>query len=55
MRKRPAAEVRAGGRLPAAAQPDREVRIHLNQYRDDVARMKAGNAGHPPFRNESDV
>ena len=55
VRKRPVAEVVAGGRLPGDAQPAREMRIHLNQYRDDVARMKAANVDSPPFGNDRDV
>jgi SAM-dependent methyltransferase len=52
IRKRPASEVEARGRLPGTEQPDRLTRIHLNQYKDDQARMKAGNAGAPPFTND---
>jgi hypothetical protein len=55
VRKRLAAEVRSGGRLPGTAQPGPEMRVHLNQYRDDIARMKAANAAEPPFRNDADV
>jgi len=55
VRKRQREEVLRDGRLPATAQPRREVRIHLNQYRDDVARMKASNRDSPPFGNDSDV
>jgi SAM-dependent methyltransferase len=55
VRKRLPAEVARGGRLPSLDQPDQQVRIHLNQYRDDVARMKAANADHPPFGNDADV
>jgi SAM-dependent methyltransferase len=55
VRKRQPAEVARGGRLPGTAQPDRQSRIHLNQYRDDAARMKAGNVDHPPFGNDADV
>lgn len=56
IRKRPIAEVEAGGRwLRAAQQPDREMRLHLNQYKDDMAMMKRFNQGHSPFENDSDL
>jgi SAM-dependent methyltransferase len=55
VRKRPTEEIGRGGRLPGTAQPGREMRIHLNQYRDDVARMKAGNVTAPPFGNDADL
>lgn len=55
VRKRPAAEVAAGGRLPGAAQPDPEVRRHLNQYRDDQATLRSVNPGKPPFKNISEI
>ncbi len=52
VRKRMPAEVKACGRLPSAVQPEREVRVHLNQYRDDRRRIIAGNPDHPPFGND---
>jgi hypothetical protein len=52
VRKRLPSEVLAHGRLPAAAQPEREVRLHLNQYRDDRRRIIATNPEHPPFEND---
>ncbi|HYE50046.1 MAG TPA: class I SAM-dependent methyltransferase [Azospirillaceae bacterium] len=52
IRKRLPAEVEAGGRLPGGVQPAPELRVHYNQYRDDQQRMKAGNAGAPPFTND---
>jgi len=56
VRKRPAAEVNAGGRLnKSQKQPDREVRLHLNQYRDDMAMMKKFNQDHSPFQNDSEI
>lgn len=53
LRKALPAEVDAGGRLPAAAQPAPDLRCHYNQYRDDYARMKAGNVDAPPFQNDA--
>lgn len=56
IRKRPLAEVEAGGRwVRATQQPDREMRLHLNQYKDDMKIMKQSNQGHSPFENDSDL
>jgi len=53
VRKREATEVSSGGRLPTGnAQPSRELRLHLNQYRSDYANMKRSNVGGPPFQND---
>jgi len=54
VRKRPDAEVEAGGRWQRPEElPDREMRLHLNQYRDDMQMMKRSNEGRPPFENDS--
>ncbi|MBI3901594.1 MAG: methyltransferase domain-containing protein [Nitrosomonadales bacterium] len=54
IRKRTAAEVQAGGRWSRTAQqPERELRLHLNQYQDDMQMMKQSNQGCPPFENDS--
>lgn len=54
IRKRPAAEVEAGGRWKRnSQQPPREIRLHLNQYKDDMRIMKESNQDHPPFENDS--
>lgn len=55
IRKRSAAEVEAGGRVREATQPGREMRLHLNQYRDDQKTLRAANPANPPFRNEQDI
>jgi SAM-dependent methyltransferase len=55
IRKRSAAEVEAGARLRAQTQPGREVRLHLNQYRDDQKTLRSANTGSPPFRNDAEV
>lgn len=56
IRKRPAAEVEAGGRwVRTSQQPEREVRLHLNQYKDDMQMMKQSNQGRPPFENDSSL
>ena len=54
IRKRPAAEVEAGGRwVRTMQQPEREMRLHLNQYKDDIKMMKQSNEGRQPFGNDS--
>lgn len=56
IRKRPAAEVKAAGRwVRTTQQPEREMRLHLNQYKDDMLMMKSSNQGHPPFDNDSEL
>ncbi|NWL76801.1 SAM-dependent methyltransferase [Pseudomonas taiwanensis] len=56
IRKRPADEVKSGGRWTRSQQqPDREVLLHLNQYRDDMRGMKQSNQGKPPFENDSPI
>lgn len=56
IRKRPVAELEAGGRwVRSTQQPDREMRLHLNQYKDDMRIMKQSNEGHSPFENDSDL
>ena len=53
VRKRPASEIAAGGRLRRdLPQPEREVRIHLNQHRNDHEAMKRNNTGAPPFTDD---
>jgi SAM-dependent methyltransferase len=55
VRKRTAQELAAQGRVPPTDRPTREVRLHLNQYRDDHAALKAGNGARPPFENDADI
>jgi SAM-dependent methyltransferase len=55
IRKRSVAEVEAGARQRTQPQPDREVRLHLNQYRDDQKTLRAANPTNPPFRNEGEI
>jgi SAM-dependent methyltransferase len=53
VRKRHPEEVARKGNLRTGVpQPAREIRMHLNQYRDDMSTLKAANAGRPPFENE---
>jgi hypothetical protein len=54
IRKRPRVEVDAGGRWQRHQhQPEPELRIHLNQYRDDLKTIKQSNKDCPPFTNDS--
>ena len=53
IRKRPDAEIAAGGRWQrTSTQPDREMRLHLNQYRNDLQTLKRTNEGAPPFTDD---
>lgn len=53
VRKRTAEEVALGGRLRTGEQPIREIRLHLNQHRDDMRTLKQANTSTPPFNNDS--
>ena len=54
VRKRPQAEADALGRWQRPAQlEDPALRIHYNQYRDDMRAMKSSNEGAPPFANDA--
>jgi SAM-dependent methyltransferase len=55
IRKRTAKELENRARERAQAQPDREVRLQLNQYRDDQETLRAANADHPPFTDDSEI
>ena len=56
IRKRPSAEIADRGRWRRPlAQPERELRLHLNQYRDDMKRMKDANLGAVPFTNDGEI
>lgn len=56
IRKRPQSEIQDGGRWRRSdRQPDREIRAHLNQYRDDVRTLKDNNQKAPPFLNDSEL
>ena len=56
IRKRTVAEVQAGGRWERTMQqPEHEMRLHLNQYKDDMQMMKQSNQGRPPFDNDSEL
>ena len=52
IRKRPAEEIRDGGRWRrSAGQPSSELRRQLNQYRDDLRTLKSANQSTPPLTN----
>ena len=54
IRKRLESEIIAGGRLPRSdLQPNRELRLHLNQYRNDLQTLKRTNEGMPPFTDDN--
>lgn len=56
IRKRTAEEIADKGRWRrVTAQPEKEIRLHLNQHRDDMRAMKQNNSGNPPFMNDSDI
>ena len=53
IRKRPLAEVSAGGRITKGPQPEPSHRIHFNQYLDDQKVLRGNNKIAPPFKNDS--
>jgi SAM-dependent methyltransferase len=53
VRKRSSQEIADRGRWRRAdAQPSPDLRLHLNQYRDDVRTLKQANTSRPPFQND---
>lgn len=56
LRKRTSAEVEVGGlHTRSTNEPQRELRLHLNQYRDDIQQMKTANTSHAPFTNDKPI
>jgi SAM-dependent methyltransferase len=56
VRKRTLEEIADRGRWRRSlGQPSRELRIHLNQHRDDLQTLKKSNDGRPPFTNDSEL
>jgi SAM-dependent methyltransferase len=54
VRKRPASEVEARGRWQRTSQqPSQELRIHLNQHRNDLQTLKEANKAVPVFSDDS--
>jgi SAM-dependent methyltransferase len=55
VRKRAAAELDAGGRVPTREQPTAEMRGYLNQYRDDQSALKQATNADALFKNTSKI
>lgn len=56
VRKRLKDEVKAGGRWQRpTTQPDREMRIHLNQYQNDLETIKKENQDIRPFEDDRPI
>lgn len=56
IRKRTSEEIADRGRWRRpGVQPAAEVRVHLNQYRDDLQSLKRSNIDRPPFTNDADI
>lgn len=55
IRKRTAAEVQAGGRMPPKEQPSAEMRGYINQYRHDHEALKRAELPAPLFGDERDI
>jgi SAM-dependent methyltransferase len=55
IRKRSEHELATLGRQPAAGDVPEELRIHLNQYRDDIRTLKTSNAATQPFKNTQPI
>ncbi len=56
IRKRPQEEVKTGGlRQRHPVQPDREMCIHLNQYRNDIKTLKRSNEDKLPFTDDNQI
>ena len=54
VRKRPKAEVQALGRwMRTSEQPSTELRVHLNQHRNDLRSLKESNKSVPVFSDDS--
>jgi hypothetical protein len=56
VRKRTSQEIADRGRWRRnSQQPARELKVHLNQYRDDLQSLKKNNEDQPPFTHDSDI
>lgn len=56
VRKRTPEECEAKGKWQrTSGQPSTEMRLHLNQYKDDLASLKSTNTSVPPFTNDSEL
>ena len=55
IRKREVDEIESKKLIRKNIQPSDEIKIHLNQYTDDMKNMKNSNSSQPPFTNKSDI
>ena len=55
IRKRFPEELEIKGLLRSKEQPVHEIKVHLNQYTDDMKNMKESNQSGPPFTNSKDI
>lgn len=55
VRKRAAAELNRGGRLPPSEQPSEDQRVYFNQYRNDHEALKRAELPAPLFRDKSEL
>jgi len=55
IRKRAQEEVIISGKSPNSSSVNDEMRIHLNQYQDDLITLKISNCDKPPFTNDSEL
>lgn len=55
IRKRTAAELEQGGRLPPRAQPAPDQRVYFNQYRNDHEALKSAELPAPLFGDKRDL
>ena len=54
VRKRPSSEIEARGRWQRTSeQPSKELRVHLNQHRNDLQSLKEANKSVPVFSDDS--
>jgi len=55
IRKKFPKEIDAGIYIHEKPELSKEMKIHLNQYKDDMKMMKNSNNGKPPFQNDSEL
>jgi len=55
IRKRMSDELSDFGKLPKSSSLGKELRVHLNQYKDDQSAMKTNNKSAAPFNNDSEI
>jgi SAM-dependent methyltransferase len=55
VRRRTPDEIRFKGVPARTTQPEPSLRVHFNQYRDDISTLKSSNTARPPFTNEQEI